>query len=69
MLSLHSLAFLRRTERPGRPSRLLSGLLAAEAWLDGRAGRRGVLALGDDALKDLGLSGADAQRIAAGGGR
>lgn len=50
-----------------RPLHRIDGLgllLALEAWLDHRASRRAIYAFDETALADLGLSRADAERIA-----
>ena len=46
--------------RPSRRPALLRLLLTLEEWAERRRQRRALLALGDLALKDIGLSSADA---------
>jgi uncharacterized protein YjiS (DUF1127 family) len=57
MIALSHVAFVARPRRTPALQRLL---LTLEGWAERRRQRRALLALNDHALKDIGLSGADA---------
>lgn len=62
--SLSPAAVPRRVTTAALRAWLLSRLTAIDLWLEHRRGRRALLSLNDAALKDIGLSRADAIREA-----